>query len=84
MLDRDLVRGKAAEVAAGLTPGSDTGNIELSDLDSFTIVETVVALEDAFGVAILPEIGAFSGGTFDELADFVLRCDGRAPAEERR
>jgi len=79
MLDRDQVRDQAVATAtrlcrAGGKPAGD--GIELSDLDSFTIVEMVIALEDRFSVPLLLEIGQFTGTTFAELADFIIvQCD---------
>jgi acyl carrier protein len=95
MLDRDKIHTYSTEFAAGqLAERAANGNgepaqisasaIELSDLDSFTIVEMLVALEDTFGVSLLQEMGAFTGGTFGELADFVVRCSAGADAAAGR
>jgi hypothetical protein len=82
MLDRDQVHAQAVSVATGLREAGGNpvnGGIELSDLDSFTIVETMLTLEDRFGVPLLVEIGEFTGTTFAELADFiVVRCNGNS------
>lgn len=95
MLDRDKIHTYSTEFAAGLLAARATNEdgqpaqvtasaIELSDLDSFTIVEMLVALEDTFGVSLLQEMGAFTGGTFGELADFVVGCAaGAEPAVGR-
>jgi hypothetical protein len=86
MIDREQVRARAVAVATGLAeangkPGGD--GVELSDLDSFTIVETLIALEDLLGVPLLVEIGEFTGATFDELADFVVRRNGHDGVKAR-
>ena len=95
MLDREKIHTYSTEFAAGLLAARTTNgdgqhaqitasSIELSDLDSFTIVEMLVALEDTFGVSLLQDMGAFTGGTFADLADFVVECGaGTEPAAGR-
>jgi len=46
--------------------------VELSELDSFTLVELIVSVEDLCDIVLLDELGAFTGRTFGELADFIM------------
>lgn len=44
---------------------------EMYDIDSFTMVQLVLYLEDKFNIVILEELHGFSGGDFDAFAEFV-------------
>lgn len=44
----------------------------MSDLDSYTVVQLVLAIEDNYDVVLLEAIAEFSGESFEEFADFVL------------
>jgi acyl carrier protein len=44
----------------------------LGDLDSFSIVQLILSLEDYFLVPLLEEIHTFEGRTFEDLAEFVV------------
>lgn len=43
----------------------------MSDLDSFSIVQLLLALEDIYDVMLLEEISSFSGESFEDLATFI-------------
>ena len=54
----------------------------MSDLDSFSIVQLVLALEEIYDVMLLEEISSFSGESFEELAAFIAeRITSGAVAE---
>lgn len=55
---------------------SPGGVTELNDLDSFSFVELVTALEDSLGLRLLDEINSFEGNTFQDLAEFIMTCYG--------
>ncbi|GAA3014236.1 hypothetical protein [Streptosporangium longisporum] len=60
-----------------ITEPSDLGN-----LDSFSIILLILALEDAYGVPLLDDMAGFGGKNFDDLADFVVeRLPGRADGQ---
>ncbi|WP_233104072.1 hypothetical protein [Streptomyces flavofungini] len=44
---------------------------EMYDIDSFTMVQLVLYLEDKFNIVILEELHGFGGGDFDAFAAFV-------------
>ncbi|WP_030572718.1 hypothetical protein [Streptomyces aureocirculatus] len=48
-----------------------TEGAEMYDIDSFTMVQLVLYLEDKFDVVILEELHDFAGGDFDAFAAFV-------------
>ncbi|WP_223167470.1 hypothetical protein [Nonomuraea sp. SYSU D8015] len=43
----------------------------MDDLDSFSVVQLILTLEDIYDVRLLEDMHAFEGETFDDLADFV-------------
>lgn len=43
----------------------------MEDLDSFSVVQLVLALEDHYSAMLLEEITSFKGKTFEDLADFI-------------
>jgi acyl carrier protein len=45
----------------------------LTDLDSFSIVQLVLSLEEIYDVQLLEEMPNFYGETFEELADLVAQ-----------
>ncbi|MEE2041632.1 hypothetical protein Q8791_30865 [Nocardiopsis sp. CT-R113] len=44
---------------------------QMSDLDSFSIVQLVLALEDVYNVSILEDMSEFSGESFEDLTQFI-------------
>ena len=44
---------------------------EMSDLDSFSIVQLLLALEDVYNVSLLEDMADFSGESFEELTEFI-------------
>ncbi|MEU8207514.1 hypothetical protein [Streptosporangium sp. NPDC050280] len=65
---------------------TDLGEIpepsDLGNLDSFSIILLILALEDTYGVPLLDDMAGFTGRNFDDLADFVIerlppRADGQ-------
>ncbi len=58
--------------------------LRLSDVDSFTVVEMVLALEDRLGIPLLAQLGEFAGTTFGEFAEFVVSRAARPTAEPGR
>ncbi|ADH70092.1 MULTISPECIES: hypothetical protein [Nocardiopsis] len=44
---------------------------QTSDLDSFSIVQLVLALEDVYNVSLLEDMSEFTGSSFEDLAGFV-------------
>ncbi|GGO60265.1 acyl carrier protein [Streptomyces lasiicapitis] len=50
----------------GASEGAD-----MFDIDSFTVVQLVLYLEDKFDIVILEELHGFVGGDFDAFATFV-------------
>ncbi|SDH94031.1 hypothetical protein SAMN05421505_12754 [Sinosporangium album] len=45
---------------------------DMDDLDSFSVVQLVLALEDIYGVLLLEDMPSFKNKSFDDLADFVM------------
>ncbi|WP_017587961.1 hypothetical protein [Nocardiopsis ganjiahuensis] len=43
----------------------------MSDLDSFSIVQLLLALEDVYNVSLLEDMAEFSGESFEELTEFI-------------
>lgn len=85
---RDFARELLSELFAGQADGAlvgnrasiDTSAIRVTDLDSFSLVELVLAIETEVGVPILNDLADFPGGTVDDLAAFAVRvATGHAP-----
>lgn len=55
----------------------ETDRVEMSDLDSFTLIQLLLYLEDTFDIVVLEELHTFSGGDFDEFASFVVSVGSR-------
>ncbi len=54
---------------------------KMDDLDSFSVVQLILTLEDIYDVRLLEDMQQFEGKTFDDLADFValrISQDGQA------
>lgn len=55
---------------------TDLGEIpdpsELGNLDSFSIILLILALEDAYAIPLLEDMGTFGGKDFDDMADFII------------
>lgn len=49
-----------------------TGDLQLSQFDSFSVIELVVDLEEALSIDILEDLVEFSGQTFDDFVDFII------------
>lgn len=45
---------------------------DLTSLDSFSVVQLLLGLEDYYHVELLEELATFRGRTFEELAELVL------------
>jgi acyl carrier protein len=43
----------------------------MRDLDSFSVVQLILSLEEIYDVQLLEEMPSFTGETFEELADMV-------------
>ncbi|GAA1439535.1 hypothetical protein [Nocardiopsis tropica] len=57
---------------------------QMSDLDSFSIVQLVLALEDVYNVSILEDMSEFSGESFEDLTLFIAeRIQEQAVAPEK-
>jgi len=54
----------------------------LADLDSFSVVQLVLSLEDAYSVELLEDIAEFNGRTFEELGEFVALRVERTHGEQ--
>jgi len=54
----------------------------LADLDSFSVVQLVLSLEDAYSVELLEDIAEFNGRTFEELEEFVALRVERTHGEQ--
>ncbi|HEX2047649.1 MAG TPA: acyl carrier protein [Acidimicrobiales bacterium] len=89
MLTREDVERRALELAnsvradnavngATYRPAAD-GPLDLSDLDSFSLLELMVACEDEFDVSF--EAIELEGRTLDELIDYIV-ANGSPPKGE--
>ncbi|WP_067974837.1 hypothetical protein [Nocardiopsis trehalosi] len=43
----------------------------MADLDSFSVVQLLLALEDSYDVTLLEDFASFGGTSFEDLADFI-------------
>lgn len=46
---------------------------DMGDLDSFSVVQMLLALEDSYEVMLLEDFSSFKGENFADLADFILQ-----------
>ncbi|MFD7914889.1 hypothetical protein ACFV30_29900 [Streptomyces sp. NPDC059752] len=56
---------------------------ELRELDSFSMVQVVLDLENSLEVKVLEELEGFSGATFRELAEYVTEVALRTDDADR-
>nr|AXL06657.1 hypothetical protein [uncultured bacterium] len=49
----------------------------IADLDSFSMVQIVLELENIYHVRLLELIEEFDGAEFSELADVIMKCVAR-------
>ncbi|MFC4534472.1 hypothetical protein [Sphaerisporangium dianthi] len=85
-LDKDLVLLRIVETAEAYREELPDlpEEIELTDLDSFTMVQLILNLEDKLGIVVLEKVPEFQGKTFDELADFIVETATDATGPEPR
>ncbi|MFJ9641457.1 hypothetical protein [Streptomyces sp. NPDC101178] len=57
----------------------DPDEVKLGDLDSFTLIQLLLHIEDAFDIVVLEELHNFRGGGFDEFSGFVVQMGTRKP-----
>ncbi|MET9247284.1 hypothetical protein [Nonomuraea sp. NPDC003709] len=57
--------------------------IELTDLDSFTLVQLILNIEDSLGIVVLEKVPEFKGETFLELAGFLVEMAADDQPEPR-
>ncbi|WP_179956973.1 hypothetical protein [Amycolatopsis anabasis] len=50
----------------------------VKDLDSFSFVQVILEVENEYNIKILENLDEFSGESFDDLADFILKQDTTA------
>ncbi|MDG4827780.1 hypothetical protein O7627_00490 [Solwaraspora sp. WMMD1047] len=56
---------------------------DLGDLDSFSVVQLILSLEDYYQVSLLEDMPTFEGKTFEDLTEFVIeRIDRQEAAAE--
>jgi acyl carrier protein len=56
---------------------------DLGDLDSFSVVQLILSLEDYYQVPLLEDMPTFEGKTFEDLTEFVIaRIDRQEAAAE--
>ncbi|GHC96513.1 hypothetical protein GCM10007079_49270 [Nocardiopsis terrae] len=72
MFDKDDVRTRIVEFLGEIYPDRDDISITLrmTDLDSFGIVQLLLALEEHYDVAVLEEMSRFQGEGLEQFADF--------------
>ncbi|MFE7135995.1 hypothetical protein ACFVIM_34610 [Streptomyces sp. NPDC057638] len=75
---RKEIQGFLDQFYAG--DGVTADQVGMHDLDSFTVIQLVLHLEDVLNVVILEEMHGFEGGDFDAFADFVV-ATARTAAE---
>jgi acyl carrier protein len=51
----------------------------LKDLDSFSFVQVILEIENEYNVRVLERLDDFIGGTFEDLADFILEHGAEEP-----
>lgn len=62
---------------------AEAPELQFTDLDSFSVVQIVLSLEERHGVDFLEDLSDFSGRSFDDLAVFALeRIRARGQAED--
>ena len=54
----------------------------MGDLDSFSVVQLILALEDIYDLMLLEEITSFRGETFEDLATFIIERVSAGAAQE--
>nr|MDT0661784.1 hypothetical protein [Micromonospora sp. DSM 115978] len=54
---------------------------DLGDLDSFSVVQLILSLEDYYQVPLLEDMPTFEGKTFTDLTEFVIERIERQEAE---
>ncbi|MFF0744434.1 hypothetical protein ACFYVL_28940 [Streptomyces sp. NPDC004111] len=74
----ELIRRTAATICAEQPDIPEPE--ELSDLDSFSMVQVVLDLENALGVKVLEQLEGFGGRTFRELAELIEELAHREDA----
>ncbi|MCK9868097.1 hypothetical protein AB0M72_14215 [Nocardiopsis dassonvillei] len=84
MLDRDETK-KYAELFLRETwegEGGDDALPELKSLDSFTVVQLILAVEERFDVTILEQMQEFKGTTLDDFVDFFVKASETSSRNE--
>lgn len=69
--DRQTIRSEVLAAAAQSRKAEAGPGMLLSDLDSFSVVEMIVTLEDRIGVSLLADLDQFSGTTINDFVDFA-------------
>ncbi|RKS06877.1 hypothetical protein DFP74_2527 [Nocardiopsis sp. Huas11] len=46
----------------------------MDDLDSFSIVQIILMMEEVYNASFLEEMSDFKGKTFEEMAAFLAEC----------
>ncbi|OKJ20197.1 hypothetical protein AMK21_17675 [Streptomyces sp. CB00316] len=57
----------------------DADSVKMSDLDSFTLIQLLLHIEDALDIVVLEELHNFRGGGFDEFSAFVVEVGTQKP-----
>ncbi|MBP2473514.1 acyl carrier protein [Crossiella equi] len=68
----EQIRQQATAILLLSTGECEAEPADLGDLDSFSVVQLILSLEDCFQVSLLEEMPAFEGRSFAELAEFLL------------
>lgn len=82
MLNRDEVEAFVRETAKMICdeqPEVPEPN-SLRDLDSFSLVQVVLELENHYEIKILEHLEGFTGETFGDLANFIVYWEHNQPA----
>ena len=53
---------------------------DLGDLDSFSVVQLILSLEDYYQVSLLEDMPTFEGKTFEDLTEFIIERIDRQEA----
>ncbi|RKT54701.1 hypothetical protein [Saccharothrix australiensis] len=90
ILDKDEVTRTVAETARTICAEQPDVPVPdgIRDLDSFSLVQIVLELENIYGVKLIEDLEQFTGEEFEDLAEIIVRLaaagDDRPDGESHR
>ncbi|WP_150251037.1 hypothetical protein [Nocardiopsis deserti] len=71
VLSELMAQAKAVLIFASSDPQAEIPDPSMDDMDSFSIVQIILMLEEVYNASLLEELSEFTGKTFEEMAGFL-------------